>query len=476
MSRSYIPRLLTALLALAALAVSLPAGAPAGAALAPAPARVALLHAAPLAGPDAVTVAVDTAPGLPDAPLGDLGYAERLDYQDVAAGERSFKLFAGVVDAAELPAATPILTARVDLAAGRDYTLVVTGGASGFPLAIVALPDNTGSPTGASAKLRLLHAAPFAASPAATAVDIVAESGQAIPGLLDIAFGDVTDYVTLPSGLSYDLKAVPSGRPGAPAVFDLEPFSLEPGQVATLVAIGGANGRPATVVWLQVRERAPARLRVVHAAPYAGAASPVRVLLNGRLQWGGLTFGAVTEELELDEGPYTLTVEQPGDPPGFLASAEAQLRRGVGYVALIRPGVDGQGVLVTVEPEGPTAYPPPAPPRGQGWLVVHHVAPFDTGDGGRMDVRDRRGQLVAPALAQIRFGDRVLVALPAREYDLRITTPGGAELMVDVAPFTLEEGKVVSVFAVGSAAGRPTAALVIADPVQQRTHLPLVGR
>lgn len=472
MSRSATPRLLTALLVLAALASWLPGAAPARASLAPAPARVALLHAAPLPGADAVTAAVDTAPGLPDMRLGAFGYDDTLAYQDVAAGERVFKLYAGALNAPDLVGAQPILTANVTLAAGKDYTLVVTGGANGFPLALLTLPDNTSSPTGASGKLRLVHAAPFAPG-AASAVDIVAESGQAIPGLLGIGFRDVAGFITLPSGVPYDLKAVPSGRPGAPAVLDLEPFSLGQGQVVTLVAMGGANGRPATVRSLQVQERAPARLRVIHAAPLGNPAAPVDVLLNGKRQWSSLAFGSLTEELELDEGPYTITAEQPGDPPGFLASAEAQLRRDVSYVALIRPGVDGQGVIVTVE----AAQIPPAPEPGTwGWLVVHHVAPFDTGDRGRVDVRDQRGELVDPKLAQLRFGESVLVALPPREYDLRITTAGGEALMVDIAPFILEEGKLVSIFAVGSQGGKPTAAIVIADPVRQRIHLPLVRR
>lgn len=475
MLRSHLARLITPLLALAALAAWLPSGAPAAAALAPAPARVALLHAAPLAGDATVTVAVDTAPGQPDQLLGSLDYDAALDYQDVAAGPRSFKLYPGALDAPDLPGATPALTASLTLEAGKDYTVVATGGANGFPLTLLALLDNTPAPTGAQGKLRLAHAAPFAAGAAATAVDIVAESGQAVPGLLNIAFADVTGYVALPSGVTYDLKAVPSGRPGAPAVLDLPPFSLAPGQVATLVAMGGANGRPAYVRWVQVRERAPARLRLVHAAPYAGEDSPVHVLLNGKRQWSDLPFAALPAELALEEGPYTITVQQPGDPPGTLASAQAQLRRDVRYVALIRPGPSGQGVQVTVEPEGPPTYPPPAPPPGSGWLVVYHVAPFDTGDRGRLDVRNQRGELVAPALAQLRFGDRVLVALPEREYDLRITTPGGDALLADVSPFTLQEGGTVTIFAVGSAGDAPAAALVIADPVQQRIYLPLVG-
>lgn len=474
MSRSHSLRLLTALLVLAALAALAPGAAPARALLAPAPARVALLHAAPLAGPAPVTVAVDSAPGQPDLRLGAFGFGEFIAYQDVGAGTRTFKLFAGALDASELPGATPALTAQVALEAGKDYTIVATGGVNGFPLELLRLADNTPRPTGASGKLRVVHAAPFAANLAATAVDIVAENGEAIPGLVNIRFRGATDFVTQPSGVVFDLKAVPSGSPGAPALLDLPPFSLAPGEVSTFVVIGGANGHALALRSFARDERLPALLRVVQAAQYddQDASSPVDVLLNGGRQWGGLAFGALSDEIQLDEGPYTITVQKPGDPPGFLAQVEAQLRRGFSYIAVVRPGPDGRGVQVTVEVAGgPEANPPP----GRGRLIVHHVAPFDTGDRGRLDLRNQRGELVAPTTAGMLFGARVVVDLPAREYDLRFTTAGGAALMADVQPFTLQAGDVVSLFVAGSKDGRPTRVLLNAEPVRQRTYLPLLG-
>jgi hypothetical protein len=476
MSRSYTLRLLTALLALAALAALAPGAAPARASLAPAPARVALLHAAPLPGSAPVTVAVDTAPGQPDLRLGDFGFGGSLDYRDVAAGTRTFKLYAGALDTSQLPGATPALTAQVALEAGKDYTIVATGGVNGFPLELLRLTDNTPRPTGASGKLRFVHAAPFAATLAATAVDIIAESGEAIPGLVNIRFRGTTDFLTRSSGVEFDLKAVPSGSPGAPALLDLPPFSLAQGEVVTFVAIGGANGHALALREFTRDEREPALLRVVQAAQYEGedTPSPVDVLLNGGRRWSGLAFETITGATELDEGPYTITIQKPGDPPGFLAEVDAQLRRGFSYIALVRPGPDGQGVQVTVETEsGPSDT---SPPPGQGRLIVHHVAPFDTGDRGRLDLRNQRGELVAAILAAIRFGDRVVVDLPAREYDLRFTTAGGATLMADVEPFTLEVGEVVSLFVVGSKDGKPTGVLSDAGPIRQRTYLPLMER
>jgi hypothetical protein len=45
--------------------------------------------------------------------------------------------------------------------------------------------------------------------------------------------------------------------------------------------------------------------------------------------------------------------------------------------------------------------------------------------------------------------------LPAGEYDLKITTPGGATTLIDPVAVTLNEGDIVSAFATGDGANQP---------------------
>ena len=472
-----IVRRIPLVLALVALvAAASPTAAPARAQALQAPARIALVHAAPLPGDSLVTATVEI--GGVDTRVGALRFGSFLNYRDAPAGARVVKLFAGDLAQAQVAAATPLLTASMALEAGKDFTLAAVGGANGFPLEILALSDAVTLPVGASAKLRVVHAAPFAPGAGATAVDIVTESGQAVPPLLNLSFKDASVYTGLPSGVTFDLKAVPSGQPGAPPVIDLPPLTFRPGQVLTLFAIGGANGYPPTILGVELAPRKPTRLRVIHAAPGADGANPLNLLLNGARRWTNIDFSTVSDVIELDEGPYTLSVEQPGEPPGVLASVDALLRRDREYIALIRPGADGQGVMITVEAEPGVSQLPgdfPLPP-GYGWLQIYHLAPFDTGDRGRLDVRNSRGELLDAQLGALRFGEKRILALPAREYDLRFTSVGGARLLADVAPFTLTAGGVATIFAVGNLDGGPSGSILVAAPVQVRLYLPVMGR
>lgn len=464
MSHGRVTQLLAALLACVALAGSALARTPA--ALAQAPARVSLLHAVPMAEPSVITVAVDGAPT--PRLLASFGYGEQRPYADVPAGDRVFALYAGALTAEQLSGATPLHSAPLRLDAGKDYTLIAAGGANGLPLTLLAVLNDTAPPPLGSARLRVVHAAPLAAPP--PAVDVVNESGQAVPGLLNIAYGRPGGHATLASGVVYDLKLVPTGRPAATPLINPGPFSLAPGELRTLVAVGGANGRPAELLAVRSEPRAPTRLRVVHAAPFA--ASPINVTLNGRLVWADVSFGAITPEASLDEGLYTINVEQPGDPPGLLASVRAQLRRDVDQIVLLRPRADGQGLELAIEAE-----PSPAPlGRRNGLLVVYHVAPFDTGVRGRLDLRDQRNELLGANADAIAFGERVQLELREREYDLRFTTAGGGAQLSDVAPFTLQGGTVATLFVIGSAGGGPTSTLLLADPVDARVYLPAVRR
>jgi hypothetical protein len=47
------------------------------------------------------------------------------------------------------------------------------------------------------------------------------------------------------------------------------------------------------------------------------------------------------------------------------------------------------------------------------------------------------------------------IELPAGEYDLKITTPGGDTTLIDPVPVTFNDGDIVSAFATGDGANQP---------------------
>jgi hypothetical protein len=73
--------------------------------------------------------------------------------------------------------------------------------------------------------------------------------------------------------------------------------------------------------------------------------------------------------------------------------------------------------------------------------------------------------------------------LAAGEYDLKITSPDGAVTLIDLMPVTLNDGDILSVFAVGDGTNQPLGAFAwpsdqvgfLLDLVQPyRIYLPLI--
>jgi hypothetical protein len=96
-----------------------------------------------------------------------------------------------------------------------------------------------------------------------------------------------------------------------------------------------------------------------------------------------------------------------------------------------------------------------APPAGQGKVRIAHLAPFaDKLYKTRVDIRTDDGTAVLKKVEYKEFTDPYLT-LPAGTYDLKITTPGGGTDLLDIDPFVLTDGQVLSVFAIGDTANQP---------------------
>lgn len=463
-----VARVLSLILGLVALVAELATPASRAAVLAQVPARVAVLHAAALGGPAPVTVAA-TIGGVDTLLISGLSSGQRLPYQDLPAGTYPVKLFAGTLTQQELAGAMPLLTADVTLAPARDQTVVALGGANGFPLALLVLSDSPAPPSAGQASVRVVHAAPFAAGAAATGVDVVREDGQAIPGLLNLEFGEAPEPVLLPAGVSLDLKIVPTGQPAAEPLINLPPRSLAVGEELILVAAGGAGGQPLQLIELPRERRAPVQLRVLHLAPFASGTAPVDILVAGERVVERLPYLGQSDELRLEEGSYTVALTQPGEATP-LTSGELELLRGRSYVAAAIGGASGVPLQILLLDD------PGAPPPGGALLRVVHAAPFAAGAAALLDLREERNNALFKGLRDLPLGSESLVPLASGVYRLRFTLPGGGGRFIPAPDLVLSAGNVAALYVVGDGVNQPLRPLVLPADLNARMFLPLIQR
>ncbi len=207
------------------LALSLPG-------LALADARVRVGHFAPFADSldaTSVTVRVNGNDVLTDVRFGDF-----TGYLDLPAGPYLLEV---------LPpgTSTVAISAQVTLADATDYTVLAVGNGSLQPLSLEALVDDNQPAAAGNLKLRVVHAAPFAADDAGTAVSIRTDGGDVVAGLVGVPFFAASPVLEIPAG-RYDLKvATPDGGVN---LIDLAPLDLPAGVSLTVLATGDGINQP----------------------------------------------------------------------------------------------------------------------------------------------------------------------------------------------------------------------------------------
>jgi hypothetical protein len=195
------------------------------------PAKVIVAHFAPFAaGLDntSVTVKVNGSPALTDVKFGAI-----TNYLEFAPAEY-------LIEIVPTGTTTVAISGTFTLDPAMEYTLAAIGDGTNQPLELFALVDDNSQPMTGTARLRVSHFAPFAST--GTEVDICTETGSVVPGLAGVPYKGFTDpYLELPAGL-YDLKVTVAGSSCATLLFDIPVIKLDDGQVASVFAVGGANG------------------------------------------------------------------------------------------------------------------------------------------------------------------------------------------------------------------------------------------
>ncbi|MCB0077024.1 MAG: DUF4397 domain-containing protein [Anaerolineales bacterium] len=143
---------------------------------------------------------------------------------------------------------TPVIDETLNVSDNTDYTVAAIGGANGWPVELFPLVDDNTPPAAGAAKLRIGHLAPFAATSAATEVDIRLQDGSVIPGLTNVPYKGVSGYLELPAGT---LDVIITAPGGSPVYLDVPPLTLVGNTVTTVFAIGDLGNQPLEVYALE---------------------------------------------------------------------------------------------------------------------------------------------------------------------------------------------------------------------------------
>jgi hypothetical protein len=171
----------------------------------------------------------------------NVAFAVPTAYQDVPTGDQTIR-FVATGDT------TTIGSSSEELELSESYTVLATGFAESVtPL---LLSDTTDAPAEGEIRLRLVHASPSTGAIDVYVGDPTDDISTVTPTLSNVAFGDVSNYLTLDEG-TYRIRLTAVGD--TEAVID-EELTLSSGAVRTVIARDATGGGiPAEVVVLDDR-------------------------------------------------------------------------------------------------------------------------------------------------------------------------------------------------------------------------------
>jgi hypothetical protein len=213
-------------------------------------AKVAVAHFAPFADTidgTAVNISVN---GAPVDALQGVKFKQFTDYIEFVEGTYTIEVFpVGSAEAA--------ITGEFPLTDGKSYTVYAAGDGVKQMLELRALEDDTTTPADGNLNLRVVHAAPFAADLAATAVSIRTADGMVVNNLSNVPYNVQSGFFEVPAG-TYDLKV--ASPDGSVNYIDPLPAALPAGANVTIYAIGDGMNQPLGIIAFPVGEletRAP---------------------------------------------------------------------------------------------------------------------------------------------------------------------------------------------------------------------------
>jgi len=350
-------------------------------------ARVQIAHLAPFADEIGATAVSVSANGT--EVLTDFTFGETTDYLELPEG--NYQLAVTPIGATE-----PAITGTVALAAGADYTAAAIGNGpdENQPLELLALEDDNSAPSAGNAKVRIVHAAPFTSTLAATEVDIRTEAGDPVNNLTNVLYKGNSGYFELPAG-DYDLKITAPGNPDT-TLIDVPPFTLSDGNIVTVFAVGDGSNQPLNVLGVGA-SLGTAEVLIAHLAPFAAEIGATSVTVTATDTDGtpttqdNFTFGETTDYLELPAGNYQINVTPSSVTNPVITSTLAFLGGQDYTAAAIGNGPDENQPLELLALEDDNS----APSAGNAKVRIVHAAPFtSTLAATEVDIRTEAGDPV----------------------------------------------------------------------------------
>jgi hypothetical protein len=213
-----------------------------------------------------------------------------------------------------------------------------------------------------------------------------------------------------------------------------------------------------------------ANLNFVHLAPF-GPDTTVSLTIsstNSLLQYEGLEIGdSIGGYISRPPGTTQFSLTLPGDTVPVL-TADEQLNANVSYTEVAIGGANGWP-LELLQLVDTTSAPPPL----HGKVRVVHVAPFapPPASNTEVDIVTESDVAVDPTLVALEYKEASpYLTLPAREYDWKVVLAGTSDLVVDLPPFNLYGGAIVTLFVLGDGTNQPPAGLLMFQQVGEPLH------
>lgn len=204
-------------------------------------ARVRLAHAAPFAtGTATATVTLNNT-----VVTNALNFGQATPYSNVPAGVYQARIYAGTS-----ATGTPVFDRVVVFLPNTNYTAVAIGrNTTTYPIDVLLLTDDPTRPPPGQARLRIVHAAPFAPTVDGNQVHIVSTTGGP-PLVTGLDYAEVAGYLTVPAATPFNLRLVSALAPGT-TILDLPPLIFADGQVITAIAVGDATNQQPNLLPLE---------------------------------------------------------------------------------------------------------------------------------------------------------------------------------------------------------------------------------
>jgi hypothetical protein len=302
-------------------------------------ARLQVVHAAPDVSLVDVYVTPPGADLSANAPVGSAAFKGIVPPTEIPAGNYQIR-----VTAAGNPANVIFDSGTIAVTEDDDllFTAVENTGPGTAPISLVKLDGERSEDIldqNAPANVRVIHA-----SPDTLAVDVVVNNNFSNPLVQDLAFPNVTAFVSVLPG-EYNIKVTGANNPGViPIDFDT---TLAEGTANSVYALGPLATLQPLVLEDDLRSIATeAKVRLVHASPTAGAVDIYITAPNTDINTVdpnvvNLEFANATDYLSLIGGNYTVTITPTGSKTPAIGPTPINLVNGGVYTAAARDAVGG---------------------------------------------------------------------------------------------------------------------------------------